>query len=258
MEEVLEWMDARQSDKHVAVEAGNAAEVSRLAAMLAEGVTIEELVSEPIDGEQCGGLFVWNLKVLNWRVVHARYGLRGVRVGEASHRGPPLLRRFRRRQDVLFEISSDEEPVVRGIARNVVPRAAGMESVADATPIETSLTTVPATQTALVEAGKNEFQVGASVPLDVLDALEDDLDRVDVVARSSDFVLPVQNRFCFGLDSQGHGRSHVHGIGWFRCGSVPQAMQVPVEPPRHLPFTRLVLIPQSQSTPGSIQDGAVG
>ena len=33
------------------------------------------------------------------------------------------------------------------------------------------------------------------LPSDVLDALEADLDRVDVEAKSSDFVLPVQNRF---------------------------------------------------------------
>ena len=37
------------------------------------------------------------------------------------------------------------------------------------------------------------FPVGASVPSHVLDALEADLDGVDVKARSS--VLPVQNRF---------------------------------------------------------------
>ena len=35
VEEVIEWMDARQPDMHVALEAGNAPEVSRLAAMLA-------------------------------------------------------------------------------------------------------------------------------------------------------------------------------------------------------------------------------
>ena len=39
VEEVLEWMDARQSDMHFAVENGNAPEVSRLAAMLAEGAS---------------------------------------------------------------------------------------------------------------------------------------------------------------------------------------------------------------------------
>ena len=39
VEELIEWMDARQSDMRVAVEVGNASEVSRLAAMLAEGAS---------------------------------------------------------------------------------------------------------------------------------------------------------------------------------------------------------------------------
>ena len=37
VEELIEWMDGRQSDMRVAVEAGNAPEVSRLAVLLAEG-----------------------------------------------------------------------------------------------------------------------------------------------------------------------------------------------------------------------------
>ena len=41
---------------------------------------------------------------------------RGVRVGEALHPGLPLMRRLRRRRDVFFEISFDEDPL------NVVPR----------------------------------------------------------------------------------------------------------------------------------------
>ena len=39
VEEIIEWMDAHQSDMRVAVEVGNASEVSRLAAMLAEGAS---------------------------------------------------------------------------------------------------------------------------------------------------------------------------------------------------------------------------
>ena len=83
-------------------------------------VTVEELDFEPIDGRQYGWVILSNRKVHKWRVVHARYGLRGVRVGEASHSGPPLICRHRRRRDVVFEISSDEDPLVRGIATNVV------------------------------------------------------------------------------------------------------------------------------------------
>ena len=37
VEELIEWMDARQSDMRVAVEVGNAPEISRLAVLLAEG-----------------------------------------------------------------------------------------------------------------------------------------------------------------------------------------------------------------------------
>ena len=33
-------------------------------------------------------------------------------------------------------------------------------------------------------------------------------------------------------------------------------LQVAIEPPRHRPYRRLVLIPQSQSTPGSVQDAS--
>ena len=70
-----------------------------------------------------------------------------------------------------------------------------MESAVDATQVETSLGTVLATQTAFIAARREAFPVGASVPLDVFDALEADLDRIDVEARSFDFVLLVQNRF---------------------------------------------------------------
>ena len=70
--ELIEWMDARQSDIRVAVEVGNASEVSRLAAMLAEGASRLKSWTEPINGDQCGGLIACNLKALNWCVVHAR------------------------------------------------------------------------------------------------------------------------------------------------------------------------------------------
>ena len=172
--------------------------------------------------------------------------------GEASHPGPPLLRRLRRRRDVLFEISSDEEPLVRGIDRNVVARVARVESAADATQVETSLATVPATQTALIEAGREAFPVGA----DVLDALEADLDRVDVEARSSDFVVLIQNRFSV-LNSTVRDTDDDFTHTVLDGASVevfPMGVQVPIEPPRHRPYRRLVLIPQSQGTPRSVQD----
>ena len=65
---------------------------------------------------------------------NARYGLRGVRVGEASNPGPPQTRNrprvievaediFASLEHELTLIDSDDEPLVRGgFDRNVVPR----------------------------------------------------------------------------------------------------------------------------------------
>ena len=63
---------------------------------------------------------------------NARYGLRGVRVGEPSNPGPPQSRirpRVGMVEDILASlehdlthIDSDDEPLVVGSARNVVPR----------------------------------------------------------------------------------------------------------------------------------------
>ena len=185
-------------------------------------------------------------------MVHVRNGLRGVRVGEASHPGPALLRRLRRRRDVPFEISSDEEPLVRGIARNVVPRVDGLESVIDATQV--SLATVPATQTALVEAG---IELHSEVVLlqshrTFLDSLEEDLDRVDG-ARSPEFVVPVLNRFAL-LDSTASDTESL--IFTALDGSGVEADDAPVqihmEPSRPRPHRRLALVLHSQGTLGSI------
>ena len=77
-----------------------------------------------------------------WRSVNARYGLRGVRVGEASHSSetvtwPRLLRRLRRGRSrgARAEIS-DEEVLARHSRRHVVPRIDGVASVADVTQID--------------------------------------------------------------------------------------------------------------------------
>ena len=131
------------------------------------------------------------------------YGHRGVRVGEASHLGPPSLRRLRSggSRGVPVEIS---EPLVRHVQRHVGPRVAGVESVADVTQIaasQFSLETVPATHVALFEAGR-EFAV-ASVSEDVLDALEADLEvlpaAAGVVANPIDFVVSVRKGLPFWI-----------------------------------------------------------
>ena len=89
--------------------------------------------------------------------------------------------------------------------------------------------------------------------MDVSGALEEDLDRVDVGARSSEFVLLVQNRFSV-LDSTVRDTDDLTptaldgGVEVFPMTD-DATVQVPIEPPR-----RLVLIPQSQGTPRSVQD----
>ena len=175
VEELIEWMAARQSDMRVAVEAGNAPEVSRLAVLLAKGSA--QLKSSTLNPSMASNSDMSSVKVSRWRSVSARYGLRGVRIGEASHPGPPVLRRLRRRRSVPVEISSDEEPLMRYITRNVFPQVDGVETERDASQSEIS-ETVPASQTALHEAGR---QSPCEVPAHVLDALEEDLDRVDDV-----------------------------------------------------------------------------
>ena len=53
----------------------------------------EELDIESIDVESHGGVNFEHLQVRSPRQVHAKYGLRGIRVGEAAHPGPPSSRR---------------------------------------------------------------------------------------------------------------------------------------------------------------------
>ena len=90
--------------------------------------------------------------------VCARYGLWGVRVGEASNPGPPSLRRYRRGRHAFVLDSSDEEQLVCN--RNVVPRVFGADSVADGMHVETSQesrATVVPSDSALAVAGREFF-----------------------------------------------------------------------------------------------------
>ena len=85
-----------------------------------------------------------------------------------------------------------------------------------------------------------------------LDSLEEDMDRVDV-ARSPEFVVPVRNRFAL-LDSTASDTESL--ISTALDGSGVEADDAPVqihmEPSRLPPHRRLVLVPQSQGTLGSI------
>ena len=102
----------------------------------------------------------------------------GVRVGEASNPGPASLRRLRRNRSATFAISSDEEPLIRGIGRNVVAR---VEGELDDTPIEGCSETIPESQSAVIAV------VSEAVPSHIMDALEEDLDQVE--ERVPDIVL---------------------------------------------------------------------
>ena len=54
---------------------------------------VEELDIESIHVDSHGGVNFEHLQVRSPRQVHAKYGLRGIRVGEAAHPGPPSSRR---------------------------------------------------------------------------------------------------------------------------------------------------------------------
>ena len=83
-----------------------------------------------------------------------------------------------------------------------VPTVEGMWSQDSATVL------VPVSQTAFNERGMWVFP--EQVPLHVLDALQDDLDRVES-----------SKQICsFGSDSEGFERSQVHGGGWFSTMNV--------------------------------------
>ena len=94
-------------------------------------------------------------------VRNSRYGLRGVRLGEASHPGPHG-RRTRDVSDTVLDnlerelrlIESDDEPLVRSTGgRNVVPRISSGEAIGE------SLATVPASPVALEAAGRSCAEV---------------------------------------------------------------------------------------------------
>ena len=103
-------------------------------------------------------------------------------------------------------------------------------------------------------------QTPEEVPLHVVDALQEDLDpRHAPRFPRSEFELSVQNRFdaldSTARDSSGLRPTSVDGSGVDIFPMTDDAaLQVPVEPVRRRPCRRLVLIPQSQGTPHSIQD----
>ena len=161
----------------------------------------------------------------------SKYGLRGTRVGEASNPGPPRLRRLRRGTSSNgpspVAVSSDEEPLVRpNMGRDVLPRF-GEGPIA--VPLAGPAVPRPSRRLVLVTEGEHDeasTQPACVIPTWVDAALQFDLEGGAVA--SSSFALPVQNRFSV-LDSIVRDND---------------AVDFHVEPPRHRPSRRLVLIPQ--------------
>ena len=144
-------------------------------------------------------------------------------------------------------VSSDEEPLVRpNTGRDVLPRfSAGPIAVPFVGPVvpRPSELNEPSTQ----PASAFPTWVDAAVDEDVVAALQFDLEGGAVA--SSSFALPVQNRFS-ALDSVVRGNDEMvptvvdgSGVEVFPL-SDDAAVEVSLEPPRHRPSRRLVLIPQ--------------
>ena len=112
----------------------------------------------------------------------SRFGLRGVRIGEASHPGPRLLRRYRgsRRGAVVTSSDDVDAPLLsEGLRRNVVPP--GSASVAD---FGQTIVSRESTQFPLVSDGGLVVEVAPGIvdatavglpPPDVVESLELDL-----------------------------------------------------------------------------------
>ena len=143
-----------------------------------------------------------------------------------------------------LNVSSEEEVLVRSNrGRHVVPRIDGELPA-----------TVPTSQTAFIEAGR--WVSPEQVPLHVLDALEEELDGgAPRWPRSSEFALPVQNRFAAldptVRDSNGLRPTSVDvsGVQAFPMTD-DAAVQVSVEPVRRRPCRRFFFDPADESEDG--------
>ena len=138
-------------DQQSELEFGDASSIAKIGTLLSQGAALLASLSrdEPMDGKSRSSLFCHcaSFQSRESGVRDARYGLRGTRVGEASHPGP--------RSDVPDDIlddpevrlgrmdsDSDDEPLLRPVdGRNAVPRRA-VEDVASSVPV--TVDTVPA------------------------------------------------------------------------------------------------------------------
>ena len=207
----------------------------------------------------------------NSRVVHARNGLRGVRVGEASNPGPRRQCRHR------FASSSEDEFLVRPIAgRDVIPRMEPrMEPDSNRFAALADAETVLAGTQELEEVGDIRERRSHVGDLEtIVDALEEDLGWRDRQAKNSG---PRRRRRIRG---EGSDRgSPVHDLTLIdssdddapfvvtrrSAASVARGPETEgeaqedfsqaenIQPVRRL-GRRLVLVPQSTGTPRSVQD----
>ena len=204
----------------------------------------------------------------NSRMVHARYGLRGVLVGEANNPGP------RRQCRHHFESSSEDEFLVRPIeGRDVIPRMEPrIEPDSNRFAALADAETVPAGTQELEEVRDiREWSSHDRVPETIVDALEEDLgwrDRqvpgprrrqrirgegsdlgpvhdltlIDSSDDDATFVVPRRSAASVERGPETEGESQA---------AFSQAENI--QPMRRL-GRRLVLVPQSTGTPRSVQD----
>ena len=179
----------------------------------------------------------------------ARYGLRGVRVGEANNPGPRRQCHHRVHGRHRFASSSEDEFLVRPIeGRDVIPRtdpdSNRFTALADAE-------TVPAGTQELEEVGIRQHNLDR-VPETIIVALEQDLGQQDHQATNSD---PRRRRI------RDHGLP-VHDLTLidsfddapFVVTRTHEDIHQENIQPVPLLGRRLVLVPQSTGTPRSVQD----
>ena len=169
------WLSCRNCELRNALEFGDAATMARVGGLVAQGSAKMATFAQdvPMQGKSSHDGSsdrssrrqeeVHRSHTVGWEsgVRNSRHGLRGVRVGEASHPGPHG-RRTRDVSDTVLDnlerelrlIESDDEPLVRSTSgRNVVPRISSGEAIGE------SLATVPASPVALETAGRSCAEV---------------------------------------------------------------------------------------------------
>ena len=199
-EEVEQWLIDRNCELRSALHYQDTHMIAHIGALIAKGASKLSTV-EPTEGQSRSSHgrphFRGRRKEEVYRsqsvpfhggkpcvVRSSRYGLRGVRIGEASHPGSRLLRRYRGSKGGVVVSSDDDAPLLCQDLRNVVPRMEGSVSVSDIVQTIPDSTvsrestqdpvgsTVPANSAELEEAGLKSPP--ASLPLSVFPTARDE------------------------------------------------------------------------------------